>query len=138
MSIHWTFISRHRKVFDQNNSFDVFFQKESSPSKIKMTFYSCDRYDLTGSGFTIGRPSKISQRCSISSDSNLLVDWAYPTLYGSSSLSEGCEFESWHRILDGHLLTLICCKICIVCFKKTENKWKRGREWPFFNIKPHF
>ena len=28
--------------------------------------------------------------------------------------------------------TLICCKHCIVCLKKTENKRKRGRDGPIF------
>ena len=28
--------------------------------------------------------------------------------------------------------TLICCKNCIVCLEKTENKQKRGRGWPIF------
>ena len=33
--------------------------------------------------------------------------------------------------------TLICCKICIVCLKKAENKRKRGRSWAilFYLIK---
>ena len=44
--------------------------------------------------------------------------------------SEGHGFESRHRILDGHFFTYICCKNCIVCLKKTENKRKRGRGWP--------
>ena len=48
------------------------------------------------------------------------------------SCSEGHGFESQHHILDGHFFTFICCKNCIVCLKKTENKRKRGREWPIF------
>ena len=31
-----------------------------------------------------------------------------------------------------HFSTLICCKNCIVCLKKTKNKRKRGRGWPIF------
>ena len=45
---------------------------------------------------------------------------------GGDSRFEGCEFESQHHILYGNF-TLINCKIC---FKKTENKPKRDREWP--------
>ena len=49
---------------------------------------------------------------------------------GRDSHSEGCGFESRHRILDGHFFTY--CKNCNVCLKKTENKQKRGRGWPIF------
>ena len=45
---------------------------------------------------------------------------------GVDSRSKGRGFESQRRILDGHFFTLICCKNCIVCLKKTENKRKRG------------
>ena len=38
---------------------------------------------------------------------------------GGDSHSKGRWFES-------------CCKKCIVCLKKTENKRKRGRDGPFF------
>ena len=41
---------------------------------------------------------------------------------------EGHGFESRHYILDGHLFTCICCKLCL--FERTENKWRRGRGWP--------
>ena len=51
---------------------------------------------------------------------------------GGDSRSKGRGFESRRRILDGHFFTLICCKNCIVCLKKTENKRKRGRDGPFF------
>ena len=44
---------------------------------------------------------------------------------GLDSLSDGHGFESQHRILDGHFFTLICCKYCHVCLKKTENKAKK-------------
>ena len=30
------------------------------------------------------------------------------------SCSEGCGFESQHRILNGHFFTLICCQIVLV------------------------
>ena len=33
---------------------------------------------------------------------------------GGDLCSEGCEFESHHRILDGHFFIFICCKICNV------------------------
>ena len=42
----------------------------------------------------------------------------------------------WIRILvldtgwTRHFFTLICCKKCTVCLKKTENKRKSGRGWP--------
>ena len=31
-----------------------------------------------------------------------------------------------------YFFTFICCKNCIVCLKKTENKRKRGWGWPIF------
>ena len=34
--------------------------------------------------------------------------------------------------MDMTFFTFICCKNCIVCLKKTENKQKRGRGWPNF------
>ena len=38
------------------------------------------------------------------------------------SWSEGRGFKNQHRILDRHLITLICCKTFInVCLKKTKN-----------------
>ena len=48
---------------------------------------------------------------------------------GGDSQSEGREFESRHRIQDGHFFILIC---CIFCLKETENKRKRGRGWHIF------
>ena len=56
------------------------------------------------------------------------------------SCSRGHGFKSWRRVLDGHFFTFICCKKCIVCLKKTKNKWKRGRIWPIKKIRapsPH-
>ena len=50
---------------------------------------------------------------------------------GGDFCSEGCEFESHHRILDGHFFIFICCKICNV-FWKDEYKRKIGRGWPIF------
>ena len=52
-----------------------------------------------------------------------------------NSCSKGCGFESRHHILDGHFghfFTLICCRNCIVCLKKTENKRKEAGVGPFF------
>ena len=37
--------------------------------------------------------------------------------------------------MDMTFFTFICCKNCIVCLKKTENKQKRGRGWPNFSKK---
>ena len=49
---------------------------------------------------------------------------------GWDSQSEGCWFESQHRILDGHLpITMFVVKKCNFCLKKAENKQKRGREY---------
>ena len=39
---------------------------------------------------------------------------------GRISCKRGHEFES--RVLNGNFVTLICCKTCHVCLKKTENK----------------
>ena len=38
------------------------------------------------------------------------------------SCLRGRGFESRRRILDGHFFTVICCKNCIVCLKKTEKE----------------
>ena len=50
---------------------------------------------------------------------------------GGVSKSEGCKFESWHRILDGHFFILICCKICIVCLKRPKNIEKEAEDGLF-------
>ena len=47
-------------------------------------------------------------------------------MFAKYKISEGCGFESQHRILDGHLFVV---KI-VVFVRKDENKPKRGREWP--------
>ena len=49
---------------------------------------------------------------------------------GGDSLSKGREFESRHRILNGHFSHLLVRKIVMRVWKD-ENKWKRGRGWPF-------
>ena len=46
---------------------------------------------------------------------------------GDDSGSKGHGFESQRCILDGHFLTLICCKNCIVCLKRPKiNKKEAG------------
>ena len=58
---------------------------------------------------------------------------------GDDSCSTGRGFEFQHRILNGHFVTLIYCKI--VLFEKTEktkNKRKRGLVWPFLKKKNSF
>ena len=55
---------------------------------------------------------------------------------GRDSRSEGCGFESWHRVLDGHFSTHSCCKNCKdVCLKKTENKMKKRPGLAHFFLK---
>ena len=54
---------------------------------------------------------------------------------GDVSFSRGRGFKSQRWILDGHFLTLIFCKYCIVClFEKIKINEKRGRGWPIFKI----
>ena len=52
---------------------------------------------------------------------------------GDVSFSRGRGFKSQRWILDGHFLTLIFCKYCIVClFEKTENKRKKRQGMAHF------
>ena len=52
---------------------------------------------------------------------------------GGGSCPEGREFESQHRILDGHFFTYICCKNCNdVCLKRPKINDERVRDWPNF------
>ena len=44
---------------------------------------------------------------------------------GDDSCSKGRGFESQRCILDGHFLTLICCKKIIVCLKRPKINEKR-------------
>ena len=44
---------------------------------------------------------------------------------GREPWTSGYGFESQQHKLDGHFFTLICCKYCHVCLKKTENKAKK-------------
>ena len=45
---------------------------------------------------------------------------------GGDSCSEVCRFVSQHGILNEHFLTLIFCKICNVCLKKTKKNLKEA------------
>ena len=51
---------------------------------------------------------------------------------GGDLLSEGHEFESCRRILDGHFVALICCKICIACLKRPQINEKEAEDGLFF------
>ena len=54
-------------------------------------------------------------------------------IMGRDSRSEGCGFESWNRILNGHFFTLICCKICDdVCLKRPKINENEAGVVPFF------
>ena len=37
---------------------------------------------------------------------------------GGDSCSKGCEFESWHRILDGHFFTYVFVVKLVMCLKR--------------------
>jgi len=49
---------------------------------------------------------------------------------GDDSCVKGHEFESRHRLLDGHWTFIHIDLHCL--FEKTENKRNRGRDWPIF------
>ena len=49
---------------------------------------------------------------------------------GGDSCAKGCEFESRHRIMDGHFFTFFCSKNCNMCLKD-EAKLKSRRVGPF-------
>ena len=53
---------------------------------------------------------------------------------GRDSCSEGCEFKSWHRILDGHFSHIfVVGKNCNdVCLKKPKINEKEVGVGPFF------
>ena len=51
---------------------------------------------------------------------------------GGDSCSNGHEFESRHRILDGHFFTFICCKNCYP-FEKTKMNEKDAGVCPLKN-----
>ena len=51
---------------------------------------------------------------------------------GGDLLSEGSEFESRCRILDGDFFTFICCKNCNVCLKRTKINEKEAGVGHFF------
>ena len=50
---------------------------------------------------------------------------------GDNSCLRGRGFESWRHILDGHFVTLICCKNCIVCLKRPKINEKEAGVSPF-------
>ena len=52
---------------------------------------------------------------------------------GRDSHYEGHGFDTWHRILDGHFFTYICCKNCIVCLKRPKINEKEAVVDPFLN-----
>ena len=56
---------------------------------------------------------------------------------GGDPRSEGCGFKSQRCVLDGHFFTLICCKIVLILFEKTDNKRKRGRGLPILKKECH-
>ena len=50
---------------------------------------------------------------------------------GGDSSSEGHEFESLRRILDGHFFALVSGKICIGCLKRLKMSGKEAENSPF-------
>ena len=54
---------------------------------------------------------------------------------GRDSHSEGCGFESRHRILDGHFFTY--CKNCNVCLKRPKINEKEAGVGPFLKKTAH-
>ena len=48
---------------------------------------------------------------------------------GEDWCSRGPEFESHHPIPDGHFLTIICCKIWIVCLKRLKINEKENAKF---------
>ena len=55
---------------------------------------------------------------------------------GGDLKSEGCEFESRHRILDGHFSHFNCCKNCNnVCLKRPTINEKEAGVGPFIKRK---
>ena len=50
---------------------------------------------------------------------------------GDDSCSKGNGFKSRCRILDGHFFTLICCKNCIFCLKRSKINEKEAGVGPF-------
>ena len=67
----------------------------------------------------------------------MIIEGGSPGLVvmGGDSHSKGHEFESWHRILDGHFFTYIGCKnYNDVCLKRLKISNKRGRGLPILVI----
>ena len=57
---------------------------------------------------------------------------------GDDSCLKCCGFESWHRVLDGHFFTLICCKSCIVCLKRRKINEKEAGNGTFLKKQERF
>ena len=53
---------------------------------------------------------------------------------GRDSRSEGCGFESRHRIQYGHFFTYNCCKNCNICLKRQKIIEKEAGIGPFKKI----
>ena len=52
---------------------------------------------------------------------------------GGDSCSKGCEFESWHCILDGHFFTYLFVVKFVACvFEKTKINEKEARVTSIF------
>ena len=47
---------------------------------------------------------------------------------GGDSCFKGCEFESQHHILDGHIFHIPMCVKFVMCVRKEEIKWKKEAE----------
>ena len=56
-----------------------------------------------------------------------LVKWLWEETHVPKVVGSNPSTGYWMAMT---FFTLICCKNCIVCMKKTENKRKRGRVWP--------
>ena len=58
-----------------------------------------------------------------------LVQWLWQQTHVVKVMSSNPNTIYWMKFL-----TLICFQICNVCLEKTENKRKRGRGWPIFEL----
>ena len=83
---------------------------------------------LVGSYYSVDCDSTIGQN-----SKNTKGGRPGPVDMGRDSCSKGCEFESQHRILDGHFFTyLIIIKICNVFEKTKINEKEAGNGLMFF------
>ena len=60
-----------------------------------------------------------------------LVYWLLEETHNQKVVSLNLGTGYWMNIF-----TLICCKNCNVGLKKTNNKRKKGQEWPVFTNRP--